>query len=150
MLPSTVPGVLWPVCGGVFHTLPVPDSEVLGTPLVLVRTYLVSGRQLGSLMLVRGMVCLIHSGLQKMLPVSELLCPLFSTDYSCALQRDILLQGRLYLSENWICFYSNIFRWETLVKTQGLLPWTVPLAVAEQAASAFFPSLTSYSNQAFS
>uniref|UniRef100_A0A8C1XGL3 GRAM domain containing 1Bb n=1 Tax=Cyprinus carpio TaxID=7962 RepID=A0A8C1XGL3_CYPCA len=30
-------------------------------------------------------------------------------DYSCALQRDILLQGRLYLSENWICFYSNIF-----------------------------------------
>lgn len=38
-----------------------------------------------------------------------------ATDYSCALQRDILLQGRLYLSENWICFYSNIFRWETLV-----------------------------------
>lgn len=37
-------------------------------------------------------------------------------DYSCALQRDILLQGRLYLSENWICFYSNIFRWETLVR----------------------------------
>ncbi|XP_016431840.1 GRAM domain-containing protein 1B-like [Sinocyclocheilus rhinocerous] len=37
------------------------------------------------------------------------------TDYSCALQRDILLQGRLYLSENWICFYSNIFRWETLL-----------------------------------
>uniref|UniRef100_A0A673MIA5 GRAM domain-containing protein 1B-like n=1 Tax=Sinocyclocheilus rhinocerous TaxID=307959 RepID=A0A673MIA5_9TELE len=35
--------------------------------------------------------------------------------YSCALQRDILLQGRLYLSENWICFYSNIFRWETLL-----------------------------------
>lgn len=39
-----------------------------------------------------------------------------SPDYSCALQRDILLQGRLYLSENWICFYSNIFRWETLVR----------------------------------
>lgn len=50
-----------------------------------------------------------------------------TADYSCALQRDILLQGRLYLSENWICFYSNIFRWETLVKTWGLLtglsPW---------------------------
>ncbi|XP_077094021.1 protein Aster-B, partial [Siphateles boraxobius] len=40
---------------------------------------------------------------------------LILTDYSCALQRDILLQGRLYLSENWICFYSNIFRWETLL-----------------------------------
>ena len=38
-----------------------------------------------------------------------------------ALQRDILLQGRLYLSENWICFYSNIFRWETLVKTGASL-----------------------------
>ena len=38
-----------------------------------------------------------------------------ASDYSCALQREILLQGRLYLSENWICFYSNIFRWETTV-----------------------------------
>ncbi|OCT70362.1 hypothetical protein XELAEV_18037280mg [Xenopus laevis] len=47
----------------------------------------------------------------KRLPDSERLI----VDYSCALQRDILLQGRLYLSENWICFYSNIFRWETLL-----------------------------------
>nr|XP_045010273.1 protein Aster-A isoform X3 [Jaculus jaculus] len=39
-------------------------------------------------------------------------------DYSCALQREILLQGRLYLSENWICFYSNIFRWETAISIQ--------------------------------
>uniref|UniRef100_A0A8C9Q1L5 GRAM domain containing 1B n=1 Tax=Spermophilus dauricus TaxID=99837 RepID=A0A8C9Q1L5_SPEDA len=46
----------------------------------------------------------------KQLPDTERLI----VDYSCALQRDILLQGRLYLSENWICFYSNIFRWETL------------------------------------
>ncbi|KAG7246235.1 hypothetical protein CRUP_013835 [Coryphaenoides rupestris] len=46
----------------------------------------------------------------KSLPDTERLI----VDYSCALQRDILLQGRLYLSENWICFYSNIFRWETL------------------------------------
>lgn len=38
------------------------------------------------------------------------------SDYSCALQREILLQGRLYLSENWICFYSNIFLWETTVR----------------------------------
>uniref|UniRef100_A0A8C9DU92 GRAM domain containing 1A n=1 Tax=Prolemur simus TaxID=1328070 RepID=A0A8C9DU92_PROSS len=40
------------------------------------------------------------------------------SDYSCALQREILLQGRLYLSENWICFYSNIFRWETTISIQ--------------------------------
>ncbi|XP_013857681.1 GRAM domain-containing protein 1C isoform X2 [Austrofundulus limnaeus] len=42
----------------------------------------------------------------KELPESELLI----LDYPCALQRDILLQGRLYLSENWVCFYSNVFR----------------------------------------
>uniref|UniRef100_A0A8C6TJP3 GRAM domain containing 1Bb n=1 Tax=Neogobius melanostomus TaxID=47308 RepID=A0A8C6TJP3_9GOBI len=50
----------------------------------------------------------------KQLPDTERLI----VDYSCALQRDILLQGRLYLSENWICFYSNIFRWETLLTVQ--------------------------------
>nr|XP_020862803.1 GRAM domain-containing protein 1C isoform X3 [Phascolarctos cinereus] len=36
-------------------------------------------------------------------------------NYACALQKDILLQGRLYLSENWLCFHSNIFRWETTI-----------------------------------
>ncbi|XP_029432341.1 protein Aster-A isoform X2 [Rhinatrema bivittatum] len=50
----------------------------------------------------------------KKLPDTERLI----VDYSCALQRDILLQGRLYLSENWICFYSNIFRWETTISIQ--------------------------------
>uniref|UniRef100_A0A3Q2R1G7 GRAM domain containing 1A n=1 Tax=Fundulus heteroclitus TaxID=8078 RepID=A0A3Q2R1G7_FUNHE len=46
------------------------------------------------------------------------LCSACFTDYSCALQKDILLQGRLYLSENWLCFYSNIFRWETTITIQ--------------------------------
>uniref|UniRef100_A0A3B3V834 GRAM domain containing 1A n=1 Tax=Poecilia latipinna TaxID=48699 RepID=A0A3B3V834_9TELE len=50
----------------------------------------------------------------KKLPDSERLI----VDYSCALQKDILLQGRLYLSENWLCFYSNIFRWETTITIQ--------------------------------
>uniref|UniRef100_UPI00398E6435 protein Aster-B-like n=1 Tax=Pristiophorus japonicus TaxID=55135 RepID=UPI00398E6435 len=50
----------------------------------------------------------------KRLPDSERLI----VDYSCALQRDILLQGRIYVSENWVCFYSNIFRWETLIALQ--------------------------------
>uniref|UniRef100_A0A8C6GFB5 GRAM domain containing 1C n=1 Tax=Mus spicilegus TaxID=10103 RepID=A0A8C6GFB5_MUSSI len=45
------------------------------------------------------------------LPDSEKLI----ADYACALQKDILVQGRLYLSENWLCFYSNIFRWETTI-----------------------------------
>ncbi|KAF8641191.1 hypothetical protein AX17_000826 [Amanita inopinata Kibby_2008] len=34
-------------------------------------------------------------------------------DYGCALQREILIQGRLYLSENHICFHANIFGWIT-------------------------------------
>lgn len=36
-------------------------------------------------------------------------------DYSCALQRDILVHGRMYITQNWICFYANIFRWETVL-----------------------------------
>ncbi|XP_036992775.2 protein Aster-C isoform X1 [Artibeus jamaicensis] len=62
-------------------------------------------------------------------------------DYACALQRDILLQGRLYLSENWLCFHSNIFRWETTIsialknitfmtkeKTARLIPNAIQIA----------------------
>lgn len=49
----------------------------------------------------------------KELPESERLI----VDYPCALQRDILLQGRLYLSENWLCFYSNVFRGTKIVLT---------------------------------
>ncbi len=35
--------------------------------------------------------------------------------YSCARQKDILVQGRMYLTANWFCFYSNILGWETKV-----------------------------------
>lgn len=70
-----------------------------------------------------GVVCSLYAGWLKMSPASEL--PASYTDYSCALQRDILLQGRLYLSENWICFYSNIFRWETLVQSLDLGWWGI-------------------------
>ncbi|XP_039347458.1 GRAM domain-containing protein 2A isoform X5 [Mauremys reevesii] len=35
--------------------------------------------------------------------------PLCVTVCSCALQRDILIQGRLYISPNWLCFYANLF-----------------------------------------
>ncbi|KAL7628077.1 hypothetical protein AAE478_002274 [Parahypoxylon ruwenzoriense] len=34
-------------------------------------------------------------------------------DYSCALQREILAHGRLYVSEGHLCFSSNIFGWAT-------------------------------------
>ncbi|ORY90387.1 hypothetical protein BCR43DRAFT_111033 [Syncephalastrum racemosum] len=34
-------------------------------------------------------------------------------DYKCALHRDILLQGHLYLSQHHVCFHANIFGWVT-------------------------------------
>ncbi|KJE91616.1 hypothetical protein, variant [Capsaspora owczarzaki ATCC 30864] len=39
-------------------------------------------------------------------------------DISCALQREILIQGRLYFSQNWLCFYANILSWETSLVLQ--------------------------------
>ena len=36
-------------------------------------------------------------------------------DYSCALQREILVHGRVYISLNYVCFYAKIIKWETLV-----------------------------------
>ena len=38
-------------------------------------------------------------------------------DYGCALNKDILVQGRLYVSENHICFHANIFGWVTDVSS---------------------------------
>mmetsp|Transcript_5812 Transcript_5812/g.9002 ORF Transcript_5812/g.9002 Transcript_5812/m.9002 type:complete len:860 (-) Transcript_5812:132-2711(-) len=35
--------------------------------------------------------------------------------YTCAYHKKILLQGRLYLSRNFLCFYSNVFGYETKV-----------------------------------
>ena len=37
------------------------------------------------------------------------------SEYSCALQCDILVHGRLYLSKNYACFYANILTWEKSV-----------------------------------
>ncbi|KAI8137822.1 hypothetical protein BJV82DRAFT_566007 [Fennellomyces sp. T-0311] len=34
-------------------------------------------------------------------------------DFGCALQKEILLQGRIYISENHLCFNANIFGWVT-------------------------------------
>ncbi|RWS10854.1 uncharacterized protein B4U79_04497 [Dinothrombium tinctorium] len=38
-------------------------------------------------------------------------------DFSCALLADILLQGYLYISDNYFGFYSNIFGYKTKVNT---------------------------------
>ncbi|XP_029431196.1 GRAM domain-containing protein 2A [Rhinatrema bivittatum] len=41
----------------------------------------------------------------KDLPIEENLLKV----YSCALQKDIFIQGRLYISHNWLCFYASLF-----------------------------------------
>ncbi|XP_030598605.1 GRAM domain-containing protein 2B-like isoform X3 [Archocentrus centrarchus] len=35
--------------------------------------------------------------------------------YTCALQRDILYQGKLFVSDNWICFHSKVFGKDTKI-----------------------------------
>ncbi|KAJ1960824.1 hypothetical protein IWQ62_004082 [Dispira parvispora] len=45
----------------------------------------------------------------KEIPISELL----AEDYGCALQRDILVQGRMYITESYVCFHASIFGWIT-------------------------------------
>ncbi|XP_057211745.1 GRAM domain-containing protein 2B isoform X6 [Triplophysa rosa] len=35
--------------------------------------------------------------------------------YTCALQKDILYQGRLFVSQNWICFHSKVFGRDTKI-----------------------------------
>lgn len=52
-------------------------------------------------------------------------CLLRALDYSCALQREILVHGRLFVSLHHICFNSNIFGWVTNVseKTAQSVDW---------------------------
>ncbi|ORX56979.1 hypothetical protein DM01DRAFT_1320113 [Hesseltinella vesiculosa] len=45
----------------------------------------------------------------RSVPDNELLIE----DFGCALQKEILVQGRLYISENYLCFNANIFGWVT-------------------------------------
>ena len=35
--------------------------------------------------------------------------------YSCALNREILVQGRMFIGEEHVCFYANILGWVTSV-----------------------------------
>lgn len=58
------------------------------------------------------------------------------SDYSCALQRDILVHGRLYLSQNWLCFYANIFGWETLVTIR----WVDITAITKEKTAKLIPN----------
>ncbi|KAJ3665836.1 hypothetical protein Zmor_001305 [Zophobas morio] len=57
-------------------------------------------------------------------------------DYSCALQKEILVQGRLYVTQNYLCFYANIFGWETTVT----LKWKEVSAITKEKTARVIPN----------
>ena len=57
-------------------------------------------------------------------------------DYSCALQREILVHGRLYVSQNYACFYANIFMWETLVSVR----WKDVTSITKEKTALVIPN----------
>lgn len=48
-------------------------------------------------------------------------------DYSCAIQKDILVHGRMYVSSNFVCFHANIIVYET----RFVLRWKDVKAISE-------------------
>ncbi|KAI5120801.1 hypothetical protein M0805_002428 [Coniferiporia weirii] len=57
-------------------------------------------------------------------------------DYGCALQREILIQGRLYISENHICFHANIFGWITDL----IIPVYEIISIEKRMTALFIPN----------
>lgn len=57
-------------------------------------------------------------------------------DFSCALSKDLLIQGRLYLSENFVCFKSNILGWVTNL----LIPLQEVVQIEKRSTAVLFPN----------
>ncbi|XP_059095137.1 protein Aster-A-like [Tigriopus californicus] len=57
-------------------------------------------------------------------------------EYSCALQKDILIQGRIYFTSNYLCFYANIFTWETSV----VLRWNEIAGITKEKTALVIPN----------
>jgi hypothetical protein len=57
-------------------------------------------------------------------------------DYSCALQREILLAGRIYISEGHICFSSNILGWVTTL----VISFDEVMSVEKENTAVVFPN----------
>lgn len=75
-------------------------------------------------------------------------------DFSCAIQKDILVHGRLYISQYYICFHANLLVYETKLvlkfkdvtsivkdKTARVIPNAI--SVFTEAEKFFFTSFTS-------
>ncbi|KAI9804427.1 MAG: hypothetical protein M1825_001326 [Sarcosagium campestre] len=57
-------------------------------------------------------------------------------DYSAAIQKDILLHGRIYISEGHICFYSNIFGYVTTL----VISFDEVVSVEKKSTAILFPN----------
>lgn len=57
-------------------------------------------------------------------------------DYSCALSKDILLQGRMYISDKHICFYSNILGWTSTI----FIPFKEIVQIEKKTTAGIFPN----------
>lgn len=57
-------------------------------------------------------------------------------DYSCALQREIILAGRVYVSEGHICFSSNILGWVTTL----VIGFDEIMAIEKESTAMVFPN----------
>ncbi|GMM34612.1 Lam4 protein [Saccharomycopsis crataegensis] len=60
-------------------------------------------------------------------------------DYVCALSKDILLQGKMYVSENYISFNSNILGWVTNIS----VPLEEIVQIEKRTTAGFIPNALS-------
>ena len=60
----------------------------------------------------------------------------FVVDYSCAYYKDILHQGRLYVTTSSCCFYSNIIGFENKVT----IPWSEVVTITKEKTAIFIPN----------
>ncbi|XP_049820316.1 protein Aster-B-like isoform X2 [Aethina tumida] len=65
-------------------------------------------------------------------------------DYSCALQKEILVHGRLYVTQNYLCFYANIFGWETNVS----MKWKEVTSISKEKTALVIPNAVLISTRA--
>ncbi|KAJ3059866.1 hypothetical protein HK102_009782, partial [Quaeritorhiza haematococci] len=75
----------------------------------------------------------------KSLPESEN----YIDDYGCALQKDILIQGRLYLTDHHFCFYANIFGFVTTL----LIPIHQVVSLDKKMTAKIFPNAIAVSTE---
>lgn len=55
-------------------------------------------------------------GLMKLNSIFGKTVIIFSADFTCAVESTVLLHGRMYITNKFICFYSNLFGLEKKIR----------------------------------